>query len=244
MTDTPTTLLEAFLILLSTPTAEIMGGSGFDVLTVDMQHGAMGYETAFATLQALSGCPVRARVPGPDATLVGRMLDAGAEGVICPMVETPEEVAAFVAACRHPPENCRSFGPTRPFLTEGSAYHRTANARVLPVVMIETAAALEAIEDICAVPGLSGVYVGPTDLGIALGLETGGDREDAAFPEAVDRVRAAARAAGVMACMHAGSAAYARRMAARGFDLVTVAADYDLLLHGARGRVAEMRGRA
>lgn len=242
-THWPAPRLNGFLVLPDTLSAEIMGRAGFDMLTIDMQHGAMGYREAFLMLQVLAGCPVEpwVRVPGPEAGLIQKCLDGGALGIICPMVETVADVRAFVSACSYPPRGIRSFGPIRPMLTEGLAYGDTANDRVKPIVMIETRAALEAIDDILAVEGLAGVYIGPTDLGMALGLPPGSDREDDVFLDAITRISTAAAAKGRMVCMHTGSAAYARAMAGRGFDVVTVAADYDLLNAAARERVIAVK---
>ena len=143
--------LGAFMLLPDPVAGEIMARAGWDVLTIDMQHGAIGYDDAFSLLQVLSlGSALRlVRVPSLGSELIGRMLDAGAEGIIAPMIETADQVERLVTACTYPPRGQRSFGPLRPAMVEGmTAYAATANDRILPIAMIETAAALDRLDDI------------------------------------------------------------------------------------------------
>lgn len=243
--ETGSPKLGAFLLLPDTLATEIMVRAGWDVLTIDMQHGAIGYGQAFAMLQVLSlgGAMRWVRVPSLDSELIGRMLDAGAEGIIAPMIETADQVEFLVASCTYPPRGRRSFGPLRPTLTEDMAsYGAGANDRVLPVAMIETAAALDRLDDILAVDGLGAVYVGPTDLGISLGLPPAVDRTDPVFEAALARIVARAADHGVPVCMQASSRAYAKRLVDRGFALVTACSDTELLRGGAAEMLAELRG--
>ncbi|MEM7445636.1 MAG: aldolase/citrate lyase family protein [Pseudomonadota bacterium] len=237
--------LGAFLTIPNTYSAEIMTRAGWDILIIDMQHGAADYSDALTMLQIMSLGTVQrwVRVPSLDSDLIGRMLDAGAEGIIAPMVETADDVERLVRACTYPPRGQRSFGPLRPALTEDmTAYGASANDRILPIAMIETAAALEHLDDILSVDGLGAIYVGPTDLGISLGLPAAVNREDEVFEAALANIVERAASRGVPVCMHANSLAYAKRMVGRGFAMVTACADSELLGGGSNMMLTELRG--
>ena len=226
-------------LLLLTPSAysaEVLAHQGWDFLFVDMQHGAIDERAATDMLTAISTTDTTplVRLPGLNSGMVGKMLDAGAYGIICPMIDTAEEARRLVAACRYPPLGNRSCGPFRARLYGGADYVEHANETVLALAMIETREALENLEEIVAVPGLDAVYVGPSDLSFALGLTPGFDQEEKVFLEAIDRIVRAATAQGVVAGIHNGSAAYARRMIQLGFRLVSISTDVGLLTAGSR----------
>jgi 4-hydroxy-2-oxoheptanedioate aldolase len=156
--------------------------------------------------------------------VAGYVLDAGAAGVIAPMVESVAEAEALVGACRYPPQGRRSHGPTRAALRpDADAFAAAEQAVVL--AMIETREGLELCESLASVDGLDGLFVGPGDLGLSLGLGPGQDREEPKMRAAFDRVLTACRRRGKRAGIHAGSARYAAQMASMGFDLVTVWVD-------------------
>jgi 4-hydroxy-2-oxoheptanedioate aldolase len=227
-------------------TAEIMAAQGYDSLTVDIQHGFLDYGEARGMMQAVraSGVTIMARVPWLDPGIVMKVLDAGAYGVICPMVSTPDQAARLVDVMRYPPRGSRSFGPTRVAVAAGADYAAHANDEVLAIAMIETAQAVENVEAICATPGLDGVYIGPADLtlGVTQGrLKPGFDREEAEMLDIIQRILAAAKAAGIRAGLHCGTPAYAAKAIGWGFDLVTIAGDTRLLAGAAGASVAEAR---
>jgi 4-hydroxy-2-oxoheptanedioate aldolase len=232
--------------------AEIMAAQGYDSVTVDLQHGALDYGDALGMFQAMraSGVAPMARVPWLDPGAIMKALDAGAWGVICPMVSTAEDAARFVACLRYPPRGQRSFGPTRVGFAAGPDYFARANDEVIGLAMIETAEAMANLEAIVATPGLDGVYIGPADLtlGVTGGrLAPGFDREEPEMVAAIDRILAAAKTAGLRAGIHCGGPDYAGAAIRRGFDLVTVANDVRLLASAARASVArtrEVAGRA
>ena len=207
--------------------AETMAHAGFDALTVDMQHGAVDAGELLGVLQAIStsATPPLVRVPWNDPAIVMKALDLGAYGVICPMIETADDVARLVAACRYPPRGVRSFGPTRGRLYGGPDYAREADDTVLAIAMIETRAAVDALDEILTVPGLDAVFVGPADLSQAFGGPAGSDWIEGPVPHLLDRIVAASRAAGVPAGIFTRSEAYAARMVESGFAFVTVAND-------------------
>lgn len=198
-----------------------------EAVTVDLQHGLFDRDSAVQAIRAVAahGKAPLARLPGGDQEgLIGFLLDAGAAGVVAPQVDTAAQARALVAACRYPPVGRRSFGPTRGTLRAGSDALAAAGEAVV-LAMVETREGLEACEELAAVEGLDGLFVGPGDLGLALGLGPGQDREEPEIRAALGRVAGACAAAGKRAGVHAGTAAYAARMAAAGYDLVTVWVD-------------------
>jgi 4-hydroxy-2-oxoheptanedioate aldolase len=215
--------------------AEIAAHQGWDSVLIDMQHGQVGYEAMCAMLTAVSttGTVPLVRVPWNAPGDVMRALDAGAYGVMCPSVETEEECRRFVGACRYAPLGYRSVGPRRAMLYAGHDYVAHANDTVLSIVQIETRNGLDNIEAIARVAGLDMLYVGPSDLGLSLGRAVKADQTDPVVVEAIDRVLAQARRAGLAAGIFCKSVEYARAMAAKGFDLVTVESDEGLLMLGA-----------
>jgi 4-hydroxy-2-oxoheptanedioate aldolase len=236
----------AWLTIPDAQLAEIVAASGVgETVTLDLQHGLFDQGSAVHCLRAVA-CHGRAalvRLPAIDAAVIGYLLDAGAAGVIAPMVETVAEAEALVQAVRFPPRGRRSHGPTRAGLG-GADVFRAAEAAVL-FAMIETRAGLECCEDLAAVDSLDGLFIGPGDLGLSLGLGPGQDRTEPELEAAFARVLAACRAAGKRAAIHAATTAYAAAMAARGFDLVTVWVDADAVaatLAAADGTWQETKG--
>ena len=239
-------VLTAWLTIPAAYSAELLAHAGFDCLTIDVQHGLIDYADAVGMLQAISTTPCipLARVPWNEPGAVMKLLDAGAYGIICPMIGGAAEAAAFVAACRYPPDGIRSYGPKRATLYAGDDYPAEANRTVLAIPMIETAEGLAHVDAIAAVEGVDALYVGPADLSLALGREQRVDQTDAVMVEALDTVLAAARRHGKVAGLHTGSPAYARQMIDKGFQLVTVQTDAAFLEAEARRVVAAVKGTA
>ena len=237
------TAYTGWLTIPSAWSAEVMAQAGYDALVIDMQHGLMDYAGMLAMLQALGAArvPPLVRASWNEPSALMRPLDAGAFGVICPMISTHDECEAFVAACRYSPRGLRSFGPTRSLVSIGSDYVARAEAFALTFAQIETAAGLANVEAIASVPGLSGLYVGPWDLSLDLGLSVPGDLLDPVLERACDTILEAARRHGLVAGIYTGSADEGRRMAARGFRLVNIATDTTLLQRGAANELRKAR---
>jgi len=238
--------LNAWCSIGSPFVAEIMAAQGFDSLTVDMQHGALDYSDLLPMLQAMraSGATLLARVPWLDPAHVMKALDAGAEGIICPMVNTAEDAARFVSYLRYPPEGVRSFGPTRAVFAHGPDYAATANSRLLAFAMVETAEALANLKAIVATPGLDGIYVGPADLtqSVSQGrLPFGMDREEPEMIAAIRQIADACTARGIVAALHCATPDYAHRAIGWGFRMTTVGGDTRFLAAGAAEAVAGFR---
>jgi 4-hydroxy-2-oxoheptanedioate aldolase len=230
--------LNCWITLPGVLAAEMLAHQGWDSLTVDMQHGHSDFTTMCAMFAAISTTDTvpMMRVAWNTPGDVMKALDAGAYGVICPNVESVAECESFVGACRYPPQGYRSFGPKRGLLYGGPDYVLHANDTVLAIIQIETRKGLDNVDAIAAVPGLDMLYVGPSDLGLALGREARQNQTDPVVLEAIDKILAAAKRAGLKAGMHCTSAEYAGQMIARGFDLVTVISDENLLARGAAER--------
>lgn len=205
--------------------AEVLGASGFDGVLVDCQHGMAGHVQMVAMLQALSHTPATplVRVSGNSLAEVNRALDAGAYGIICPLVNSAAEATAFARACRYPLDGVpgdRSFGPSRGLVYGGADYAHHANDIVMALAMIETRAGLDALDAIAAVPHLDGLFVGPSDLGIALGLGLGADYKHPVLHAALVRIQAACVANGKLPGIWCHSTEMARDMRALGYQWV------------------------
>jgi 4-hydroxy-2-oxoheptanedioate aldolase len=219
--------LNGWLCLPASFSAEVMAAQGWDSLTIDLQHGLIDYQVAVGMLQAISGgrATPLVRIPWLDPAIIMKVLDAGAYGVICPMINSAEETEKFVAACRYPPAGIRSFGPLRARVYAGSDYFKEANRTILAIAMIETRSALEHLDEILSVPGLDGIYVGPSDLSIALGLAPTLDSNEKTLLGAIKQIVDAARAKNLIAGIHTHSVAYARRVIDLGYRFVTIGSD-------------------
>lgn len=210
--------------------------TGYDYICIDLQHGLMDYAATLNCLIAVEagGSAGVVRVPNHDPAWIFRALDSGAEAVIVPLVNNATEAEAVVRACQYPPAGIRSYGPTRSALRIGPD-PRDADALVACIVMIETAEAIENIEAICAVPGLAGVYVGPSDLALALGAETpAAGAQLSEFADTLARVRKAAESNGIAAGMHCFTGAAAADALAAGFTFFSLSNDINHLEQHAR----------
>ena len=220
--------------------AETMAQCGWDSVTVDMQHGVQDYLSMVRCFQAMDKHPITplVRVPWNEPGIVGKVLDGGAWGVICPMVNTAAEAKALVSYALYPPKGKRSNGPIRAgAYGEATPYQAMANDEVLVIPMIETQEAIDNIDAILDVPGVSGIYIGPSDLGLSLGLKPMLDREEPQILSIYDKLLAATRKRGQFAGLHNGTGSYAAKMIHKGFQLVTIANDAGLMAKAAREAV-------
>ena len=223
--------------------AETMAHQGWDSLVIDLQHGVIDYAGMVPMLQAISTTntvPI-VRVPWLEPGILMKSLDAGAYAVICPMVNSREDAEKLVAYTHYAPQGTRSFGPIRAFLYGGADYAKYANETIVTFAMIETAKALENLDDILATPGLDAVYIGPSDLSLALGCTPVFDDVDPPVAEAIDHILARAKAHGVVAGIHNGTPESALKRIAKGFQFVTISSDARLMAAGAQQVIAKMR---
>jgi 4-hydroxy-2-oxoheptanedioate aldolase len=218
--------------------AEIVARQGFDYVCVDYQHGLIDHSTGVPMMQGITaggGTPI-ARAGWNDATRIMQVLDAGAVGVVVPMVNNAEEAAAAVAACKYPPVGMRSYGPVRARETFGSA-DPDALADVACIVMVETADGIRNVAEIAATPGVDAIYIGPSDLALAMGYKPNPVPPPADFLHVIEDIVKACRDAGIAAGIQAASGQIAKGYADQGFDMITVASDGAVLGAAARSHL-------
>ena len=235
--------INGWLAVPSSFSAEVMAHQGWDTLTIDLQHGVIDYAQMLTMLQAISTTPTVpiVRVPWLEPGIVMKALDAGAYGLICPMISTREQAQRLVSYTHYAPQGERSFGPVRASLYGGADYATEANKTVVVFAMIETAQALDKLDDILSVEGLDAIYVGPSDLSLALGCKPVFDDVDPKVAQALDHIVERARAHGVMAGVHNGRPDVALARIAKGYRFVTVSSDARMLAAGSQDLLSAMR---
>ena len=239
-------VINGWLQIPSTVSAEVMAHQGWDSLTIDMQHGLVDYTNALPMLQTISTTDVTplARVNWNEPGQIMKILDAGCYGIICPMVSNRNEAEKFVKACMYPPYGYRSFGPVRGLIYGGGDYADHANDELLKFAMIETKESLEKLDEIMSTPGLDGIYIGPADLSLAVGEEPGFDRpENTIAYKEILRILEAAKKRNLLAGIHNGTVEYAQKMISKGFNLVTVGSDQRFMSGGAKVAIEKIKGK-
>jgi 4-hydroxy-2-oxoheptanedioate aldolase len=222
--------LNAWCAIPSATTAEIMALQPWDFVSVDLQHGLLDYQSALEMVRTIQGhgkTPL-ARIAWLDPAIPMKLLDAGVQGLICPLVSSREQAERFVSICSYPPAGIRSFGPTRASLLDQN-YFASANDELIKIVQIEEASAVEAVEDIASVTGVDVLYVGPSDLSLSYGHPPRLDPDYKPVLKAFDRILAACHAKDVVPAIHCLTPEYASKMADIGFRLITVSSDLRLL---------------
>ena len=224
--------------------AEALASLGYDFVFVDLQHGAMDDAVARNMITAITTTDTTpiVRVPSNEPGAIMRALDAGALGVVCPLVNTGAEAAAFVEACFYPPEGGRSWAPVKPTLQHGSDYTFEANKQIQAIAQIETKEAVENLEDILSTPHLDGVLVGPNDLGFTYGNWPQSMPEDPSVIEAMKLVAKRCAEKGLYAGIHCGDVAMAQEMFGWGYHFASVSGDIGYLMTGAGKALEELRG--
>lgn len=237
------TAVNGWLHIPSSWSAEVMAHAGWDSVTVDLQHGLSGYQAAVTMFQAIATTDTvpMARSTWNAPAQIMRLLDAGAYGIICPMINTRAEAEAFVGACRYPPMGYRSLGPTRASVYAGADYAQHANETIVTLAMVETQQALDNLEDILATPGLDGVFVGPGDLGLSLTGQTGMDMSEPALAEALAHIGKTTRENGRVAGIWVPTPEIGRQMMQLGYQFITLSTDTRLLSAAAKNIVAEIK---
>ncbi len=225
-------------------TAELMANQNWDSLTLDMQHGVIDYPNAVGMLQAISTTKVvpMARVNWNEPGQIMKILDAGAYGVICPMVSNKTEANNFVKACMYPPDGYRSYGPIRGLVYGGSDYADEANNEILKFAMIETKESLENLNDIMSTPGLDGIYIGPADLSLAIGEKPSFDKpEGDPVYEVIMRILEHSKKNKIIAGIQNGQPEYAEKMIKKGFQLVTIGSDQRYMTAASKTALSKLK---
>ena len=235
--------VNGWLAIPSSFATEVMAHQGWDTLTIDLQHGVIDYPAMVTMLQAISTTPTVpvVRVPWLEPGIIMNSLDAGAYAVICPMINTREEAQKLVAYTHYAPRGTRSFGPVRALYYGGADYPEKANDTIVRFAMIETALALDNLDSILSVEGLDAIYIGPSDLSLALGCKPVFDDVEPPVAQAIEHILTRAQAHGVKAGIHNGRTDVALARIAKGFSFVTVASDARLLAAGSQQILSAMR---
>lgn len=236
-------VLNAWCSIPSPYIAEALAHVGFDSVTVDLQHGAIDYAAAFSMLQGIStshAVPF-ARVPWNEPGMLMKLLDSGAYGLICPMINSAADAEAFVKACRYPPLGFRSYGPNRVSQYAGVDYFQGANEQVILLAQIETREAVANVDAILSVEGLDGIYVGPGDLSISMGVAPSMAPKDAGVLASMEMVRARACARGLISAVHTDGAETALTRFAEGFHFCSMPTDMRLLINAAKSHLDRVK---
>ena len=238
------TAVGGFLSIPNGFSAEVMSHTGLDWLCIDMQHGCIDYADAVTMLTAISTTATTplVRVPWNEPSVIMKVLDAGAYGVIVPMVSNRAEAERAVAACRYPPAGIRSNGPNRALLYGGADYQKNADGEMLCIVMIETAEGIEKMDEIASTPGVDAVYIGPTDLALALGLPPVMDNDDPKHVATVNKILETCRKHKVAAAMHTAGSKYAQRYIDQGFNMVMLLSDRLAMMNYVKAEVGRLTG--
>lgn len=215
--------------------AQLMAKTGFDWLTVELEHTPTSFETAaqMFAIVAASGCVPLARIPWNTGENIKRVLDTGAWGIVVPMVNSRAEAEAVVKAARYRPVGERSIGGqlhATNFGTDAATYYAKANDEILVVVMAEHIDAVENIHSILSVPGIDAVFVGPNDLHASMGLPPAFDSDNPQFNDALKKILASAKAHGIAAGIHVTDAAQAQRRIAEGWQFIAVISEAGFML--------------
>ena len=224
-----------YALSLGSPTvAEVLGQSGIDFVMADTQHGSFGPDSTIATFTALaagSAVPM-ARVARNDFTMIGRLLDEGALGVVVPMVDTLEDAKMAAHACRFPPTGGRSWGWGRA-RSYGDDYGNLVDEEIFVAVQIESIQAVNQAEAIMSVPGIDGCWIGPADLALSMGIHPDHKYEDDDHARALEKVLEACRNTGKAAGIASVSVDEALQRAREGYRFLTAGSDISFLLDGA-----------
>jgi 4-hydroxy-2-oxoheptanedioate aldolase len=235
--------VNGWLGIPSSASAESMARCGWDSVVVDLQHGLVDYTDAVPMLQAISQTDATpmARAPWNMPDIIMKLLDAGAYGIVCPMINTPAECEEFIQNCRYAPRGRRSFGPIRAAMYGGADYWKYANETILTIAMIETQQAMDNLDAILKTDSLDAIYVGPSDLGLSLGHQPMADPTAPKVMDAIKFIIDTAKKHKIPAGIHCGAPAWARDMIGLGYQLVTLGNDNSLMQSAARNAIAATR---
>ena len=239
-------VINGWLQIPNSFSAEIMANQGWDSLTIDMQHGVIDYPNALQMLQSISTTETTplARVNWNEPGQIMKILDAGCYGVICPMISNKEQAEKFVQACMYPPKGYRSFGPVRGLVYGGADYGDHANEEILKIAMIETKESLDKLDEIMSTPGVDGIYIGPADLSLAIGEKPSFDKSenDPVFP-VIMKILEHAKKNNIFAGLHNMTAEYAQKMIDRGFQFVTVGSEQRFMSSAGKSVLEKLKGK-
>ena len=236
-------ILNGWLSIPNSFTAEAMSKMSWDSITIDLQHGQNDYTNSITMLQAISNSKAVpfVRVPWNEPGIIMKMLDLGVIGIIAPMINSKSECENFVSYCNYPPKGQRSFGPMRAQLIHGSDYYENANDKIVSLAMIETKEAVENIDEILSVENLTGVYVGPGDMCSSYGMKPQFDVKDNPILSNIKMIAEKAKKQGKIAGIHNGTTQYAKAMIKLGYQFITISSDFRSMINHAQSIVNKMK---
>jgi 4-hydroxy-2-oxoheptanedioate aldolase len=225
-----------WLTVNSSFSAEVMANCGFDWLCIDMQHGLIDFGDAIPMIQAISttDCVPLVRVPWNEPYQIMQVLDAGAYGVIVPLINNRQDAEKAVAACKYPPDGNRSSGAARAAFSWGENYKDFANDEVLCIVMIETQEALNNLDEILSTPGVDAAYIGPSDLAYAIGIEPTGDNKSKKHHSAIMKIFEACKKNNVVPGIHTHSLEFSKKYKDVGFKMIMIGAETRFIKHASK----------
>ena len=236
-------IINGWLAEASALKAEIMSKAGYHSITVDLQHGLQDYSHMLQAFYGMKGTNIvpMARVPWNHPDEVMKALDAGAIGIICPMINNKQEAEKFASSLFYPPKGDRSYGPVRADIIYDD-YFQNADAEIVGFAMIETKEAVKNIDEILSVPSINGVYIGPADLSISHGFKPGFDREEPEILKIIEMILKKAKDKKAVAGIHTISPEYAIKMIELGFDMVTLSSDMLAMERGLQDTMSRLSG--
>ena len=237
-------VINGWLSIPNSMTAEAMSRIGWDTLTIDMQHGQNDYLTSISMLQAISNSSTIpfVRVPWNEPGIIMKTLDAGVCGIISPMINNKKDCENFISYSYYPPIGKRSFGPMRAQIIYGSDYYKNANSQIVTLAMIETEEAVKNIDEILSVKNLTGVYIGPADMSVSYGMQPKFDVKEDPIYSNIKYIVKKTKEYGKIAGIHNGSTNYAKEMISLGYQFVTISSDFRAMSTYAKKIIDEMKG--
>lgn len=236
--------VNVFLRINNSYVAELVTQLEFDAVTLDLQHGLIELEHSLPMLQAMhkEKFPM-VRIAANDPAAIMKLLDIGAKGIVCPLINTRAEAEKFVNACFYPPVGYRSYGPLRANLPVRSTYLQDYHHDIVTFAQIETKEALDNLEEIATTKNLKGLYVGPYDLSISLGMSKVADFSDAGFMEHIKRILAVAKKHNLLTAIQCYNEADAGMLANMGYSMVTPLEESAMLVQGVREKLERVRSK-
>ena len=236
-------VINGWLSIPNSFTAEAMSKIGWDTLTIDLQHGHNEYFSSISMIQAMSNnnTNLLARVPWNEPGIIMKMLDLGILGIICPMINNKSECEKFVSYCKYPPIGQRSFGPMRAQVKYGKDYYKIANASVVTLAMIETKEAVNNLDEILSVENLDGIYIGPGDLSLSYGAPPKFDVKEDPMYSNIKLIVKEVKKHGKIAGIHNGTTNYAKEMIEIGYQFITVSSDFRGMMTYAQNIISEIK---
>lgn len=253
MPDSPKSLIQfwnegessvnGWLGINSPVSAEKMATLSWDTITIDTQHGMIDLGQAMTMIQAIAatGKITLCRVPWNDPIWIMKLLDAGAVGIICPMINNREQCEKFVSACRFAPEGGRSWGPVRIPFSDPLDYLAWANRNIATIAMLETQEAIDNLESILSTPGLNAVYVGPSDLALSLGEKPDIMAKSNKVKNALREIKKQAEIMNIIPCLHTGNGEMAKDYLSSGWRLASITNDLRLMVDGANAALQKAK---